>query len=71
MRARRYGPGNVFKCGRQRVEEAGRGLSTSILVNGTNRIKLEVAGWGEGELASGLSTALSGCCQRAEEEWSK
>lgn len=31
---------------------------------------MEVAGWREGELASGLSTALSGICQRAEEEWS-
>lgn len=31
---------------------------------------MEVAGWGEGELASGLSTTLSGICQRAEEEWS-
>lgn len=30
---------------------------------------MEVVGWGGGELAPRLSTALSECCKRAEEEW--
>jgi len=38
----------------------------------TNRIKSEVERVGEeGALASGLSTALSGCCQGGEEGWSR